>query len=418
VVRVSPKMQQTILIRRARGYAPAYFGPPLPWPNQTSFALGAELKSCFTVLHQNRIVPSQYFGNLQHLASQEAYQRTREHLQRILAIAPTELISDEHPNYQTTIWGEEWSTSAEISWRQVQHHKAHFAAVLGEHRLTHSKEPILGVVWDGTGWGSDQQIWGGEFFLYQDQEMTRFAHLGYFPVVAGDRMAREPRLSALSILVDQPAANRFIVPKFSALEWRLFGQLIPKPNALQTSSMGRLFDAVAALLELCDQQSFEGQAAMLLEELAQQHLDQFQDLTLLTNYWSPYMDRFDLDPKQLLEPIIKDLTLGESPAAIAANFHYSLAHLIGGVAQKAGVQQIACSGGVFQNAVLVDLCHLVLGERYKLYFHRELSPNDENISFGQLVYTHLLFRSDSQTQNSDSHVFSNTWKDPVHREKI
>ena len=418
VVRLSPKTEQTIILRRARGYAPAYFGPQLPWPNQTSFALGAELKACFTILHQKRIIPSQYFGNLRHLASQEAYQHTRQHLERVLALAPTQLISDEHPNYQTTIWGEEWSASNTLSWERVQHHKAHFAAVLGEHQLTQATVPILGVIWDGTGWGSDQQVWGGEFFLYQDQDMSRFAHLGYFPVVAGDRMAQEPRLSALSILADQPAANRFLAPKFSALEWRLFGQLIPKTDTLQTSSMGRLFDAVAALLGLCDRQTYEGQAAMLLEELAQQHLDQFADPTLLTNYWPPYMTSQDLDPKRLLGPIIQDLTLGENPAAIAANFHYSLAHLIGGIAQKAGVRHIACSGGVFQNAALVDFCHLVLGDRYTLYFHRELSPNDENISFGQLVYTHLLFRSDSQTQNSDSHVFSNPWKDPVHREKI
>ena len=418
VARISPNAKQKIILRRSRGYAPAYFGPQLPWPITTSFALGAELKSSFTILHQKRIIPSQYFGNVQHFASQEAYLQTRQHLSGVLGIDPTLIVGDKHPNYQTTIWGEEWSQKTNIPWRQVQHHQSHFAAILGEHQLCDSKEGILGIIWDGTGYGTDQQIWGGEFFLFQDHTMTRYDHLGYFPAVAGDRMAQEPRLSALSILADQPQANRYLVSKFSALEWRLFGQLIAKPNTLRTSSMGRLFDAVASLLGLCDQQSFEGQAAMLLEELAQGYLDQFNDSLLLTNYWPPYTTSQDLDPKRLLGPIIQDLTLGENPAAIAANFHYSLAHLIGGIAQKAGVRHIACSGGVFQNAVLVDLCNSVLGATYKLYFHRDLSPNDENISFGQLVYTHLLFRSDSQTQNSDSHVFSNTWKDPVHREKI
>ncbi|MEM1219045.1 MAG: carbamoyltransferase HypF, partial [Bacteroidota bacterium] len=418
VVRISPKIKQKIILRRSRGYAPTYFGPALPWPNNTSIGLGAELKSCFTILHQKRIIPSQYLGNLKHLASQEAYLHSRKHLERILDLKPTQLVGDEHPNYQTTIWGEEWSEKTTIPWQQVQHHKAHFAAILGEHQLVHSQESVLGVVWDGTGWGSDQQIWGGEFFLYQNRAMTRYEHLGYFPVLAGDRMAQEPRLSALSILVDQPQANRYLVSKFSALEWRLFGQLITKPNTLQTSSMGRLFDAVATLLGLCDQQSFEGQAAMLLEELAQECIDQFNDPSLLTNYWPPYKDHADLHPKRLLAPIIEDINRGESLRFIAANFHYSLANLIGGIAQKANVKHIACSGGVFQNAVLVDLCHTVLGATYKLYFHRDLSPNDENISFGQLVYTHLLFPGDSQTQNSDSHVLSNTWKDPVYRAKV
>lgn len=408
VLRISPQTQKNILLRRARGYAPTFLPPALPWSDQSVLALGAELKSSFCLLHQHRVYPSQYFGNLQHFASQGSFQQTLKHLKLLLGFQEKVLLSDLHPNYQTSIWGAEWGREQQIPWVQVQHHKAHFAALLGEHQLTQSPDPILGVIWDGTGWGEDGQIWGGEFFQLVRGKMDRLTHLGYFPVLAGDRMAREPRLSALAILADQPAAIRFLAPKFTAQEWTIYNQLSTAKKPLLTSSMGRLFDAVAALLGLCDQQSFEGQAAMQLEELAQSYLDASPDRSAFIDYW-PELDTNALCPKKMLHPLVQDLIQGVTTAAIAAQFHYSLVCLIQRIAQIGGFRKIALSGGVFQNGLLVDWCHQELQPAFEVYVHEQLSPNDENIAFGQLVYHQLLNPDPSIiNQQNKRHVLSNS----------
>ena len=298
------------------------------------------------------------------------------------------MIIDLHPNYPSSIYGSAVADEKNIPVEKVQHHQAHFAALLGELNLVHNEEPILGVIWDGTGLGTDGQIWGGEFFIYQDYAFERVAHWSYFPLISGDRMAKEPRMAALSICKEIKAAHSILMPKFSSTEWQVYNRMLEKSDTLKTSSMGRVFDAVASLLGILDRQTFEGHAAMLLENRAYQYLEQ-------TN-WNfsgvPYScldieNHFSL--KTLFEGIISDLQNGEGIDFIAAKFHWSLAIAIRDTADRLLVKKVAFSGGVFQNSVLVDLLQILMKPQFDLYFHQQLSPNDENISFGQLVAIHI-----------------------------
>jgi hydrogenase maturation protein HypF len=178
-------------------------------------------------------------------------------------------IVDKHPGYHVTDTGKNYAAVNAIPVVEVQHHFAHFTAVLAENNLLETEEPVLGVVWDGTGYGNDGNIWGGEFFIYNNRQIERYTHLHYFPVLIGDKMAREPRLSALSLCCNQKDAQTLLQEKFTAVEWRHYNnQLQQNQTALLTSSMGRLLDAVACLLNIANNTSYEGEAAMKLEALA------------------------------------------------------------------------------------------------------------------------------------------------------
>ncbi|MCU0348531.1 MAG: hypothetical protein MUC59_16460, partial [Saprospiraceae bacterium] len=185
---------------------------------------------------------------------------------------------DAHPDYFSTQLGEELAANWGAKTARIQHHEAHFAAVLAENDLLRSPEPVLGIIWDGTGLGSDGQIWGGEFFLKAksggdsksppDLSIKRVAHLDNFDFLLGDKMPREPRISALSLCKGMAEAESVLVTKFTPNEWSLYNRLLRNGSTLQTSSMGRFFDGVASLLGLGDVQSFEGEAAMRLEQAA------------------------------------------------------------------------------------------------------------------------------------------------------
>jgi hydrogenase maturation protein HypF len=248
--------------------------------------------------------------------------------------------------------------------------------VLAENNLMKSEEPVLGVIWDGTGWGDDGNIWGGEFFSYRENEFERVSHLDYFDHVLGDKLSREPRLSALSLCDGIPEAEELVKPKFNSAEWKMYKQLLRQPGNFKTSSVGRLFDGVASLLGLCEKSSYEGEAAMLLEACASKIKDkviehEFQNSFSLTDYLGNLISGIKEEiPKEIL----------------AYRFHVALVHWIEEVAMREEIKDIAFSGGVFQNALLSKLIVQRLGQRYNLFFHQQLSCNDECIGFGQLAY--------------------------------
>jgi len=380
--------QQKIVLRRSRGLAPAFFSSALSFSGATLLAMGAMLKSTFTIFHGGNIYISQYLGNLSHFETEESYLRTLHHFLKLLKIQPESILVDAHPDYPSTRIGRDLARKLKIPVHNIQHHKAHFAAVLGENELINSKEPILGVVWDGTGFGEDGQIWGGEFLGYQDGQIHRLAHFEYFKVLAGDKMAREPRLAALSLLHEFTEGASLLRPKFSSEEWRIYTQLLQRETSLRTSSTGRIFDAVAAILNLADHQSYEGQAALLLESAAYRY---FKKHGIHTTF-EPFEEKkiiFSYPARSLLEAVVKDLNNRLPVEYIAARFHYLLVLIIGEIAADKGFQKIAFSGGVFQNALLTDLIQAHLGKKFDLFFHQQLSPNDENISYGQLLTYHL-----------------------------
>ncbi len=375
-----------IIHRRSRGLAPSYHGANFKPTEHTILAVGAHMKSSFSLLTKNRVYISQYLGDMDNYLTQKAYQHTINHVQSILACKPNAIITDKHPTYFTTEWAKEKAQKLSIPVIQVQHHKAHFAAVLAENNLLESKEPILGVIWDGTGMGDDNHIWGGEFFVKQNKNFNRVEHIGYFPSILGDKMPKEPRISALCVCHSIVASKELIKSKFTKQEWVLYQKILANNEGkLSTSSMGRLFDAVASLLLNINKTSYEGEAAIQLENLAKSYRKSASP-QIRNSYFYSAIKQPAHSTHYLISAIITDLKKGISPDKIAYYFHISLVDLIRIVATKNFTKSIAFSGGVFQNKLLTDMAISLLGKEYKLFFHKQLSPNDENISFGQLAY--------------------------------
>ncbi len=387
VVQFTPVARQRIILRRSRGLAPTYINTNLAWTKQTILATGAMLKSSFSVLHRGNTYISQYLGNLGHFDTQENFRHMLGHFLKLFATKPEVILADKHPQYASTQYGERLAQELNVPFRQVQHHIAHFGAVLAENKLLHAREAVLGVVWDGTGYGDDRQIWGGEFFTYEHDSFFRAAHFEYFDCILGDKMAKEPRIAALAACWPVEGAEDFLKAKFTPTEWRLYTKMLQKGNALKTSSVGRIFDAVASLLGLSDVQSYEGEAALLLETLAWQYF-QKNGFSFHESYF-PENFKGDIPTATLMRGIVQDMKKGKSKSFIAAKLHFSFIKLVKKVANQLKIRNIAFSGGVFQNSLLVDLMIHYLKEEFALYFHQELSPNDENISFGQLVCDHI-----------------------------
>ena len=261
VVKFSTKFKEEVLFRRSRGFAPNYFNASIK-SDKKIVALGAHLKSSIAYYPNEFLYISQYLGNLDNFDVYERFTKTTSNFVDIFERQPNVILVDSHPAYQSTMYGTELSQRFKTELHEIQHHKAHFASILGEHDLFSTDEKILGVIWDGTGFGDDRQIWGGEFFEYQSNKMDRVSHFDYFDWLAGDKMSKEPRLSLLSLSNDE--MQSVIEEKFSSKEIAIY-QSIKKKNKLKTSSVGRLFDAVASLLNICDINTYEGEAAILIE---------------------------------------------------------------------------------------------------------------------------------------------------------
>ena len=235
VVKFSRKFNQKVIFRRSRGYSPNFDAAVKS--KEKIMAMGAHLKSTIAFLPNDYLYISQYLGNLDNFNVYDRYMRTVIKFTELFEQLPEVILTDMHPNYHSTRFGRELSEKWEIEYFQIQHHKAHFAAVLDEHQLFKNPNPILGVVWDGTGYGEDAQIWGGEFFKFESGEMERLDHFEYFDWLAGDKMAREPRLSFLSL--SNVEMQKVIEDKFSKEETAVYNSLKSK-NSLKTSSVGRI----------------------------------------------------------------------------------------------------------------------------------------------------------------------------------
>ena len=376
VVKFSFKHDQRIVFRRSRGFAPNY----LEYVKRTEekiMALGGHLKSTIAYAPNDYLYLSQYLGNLDHYQVYNRFKDTAKQFQELFDQEPDCVLVDKHPAYLSTQYGLELSKKINSPVFKIQHHKAHFASVLGEHDLFESVEGILGVIWDGTGFGDDRQIWGGEFFTFQDAGITRSGHFEYYNWLAGDKMAREPRLSLFSLNQDDQA--EFLDDKFSQQERRVY-RSIKESNTLKTSSVGRLFDAVASLLDICDINTYEGEAAILLENYITDY--NFEQLTC---YMRVDADRI-VSTKLFWDCMYKDFLSGTKKEKIILNFLYTLAKSVTDMAALLGLKKIVLSGGVFQNTVLIDMIKELCENRFELFVNINLSPNDENISYGQLMY--------------------------------
>jgi len=391
VVQVSKYENHQLVLRRSRGYAPSHL--PYKLKNNTCFlATGAFLKSSFTLAINGKVFISQFLGSGECYESQLMYKQTLRHWLKMYNAQPQVIIADKHPQYFSNNYALELAEEFAAKLQLVQHHEAHFAAVLAENDLLATDEHVLGVIWDGTGLGDDGNIWGGEFFTWHEEKICRVNHFDYFPVIAGDKMARDPRISAFCLLNAFSENADLIKNKFTETEWINYCSLLENHQGLFSSSVGRLFDAVACLLNVCSLQTYEGEAAMALQVLAENYVEN-NGFLIDASYFEMFLPDNKIPVEILIQGILKDIITGKQKDYIAAKFHYSLVGLVASVARRFNISNICFSGGVFQNALLVDWLEHELGMYYKLYFHKVLSANDENISFGQMVYYDNVLKS-------------------------
>jgi hydrogenase maturation protein HypF len=409
VLRFTNYQRRPVWLRRARGLAPLW----KPDCGSTAvaeclLACGSDLKHSYALREGGNTYLSQYLGDLDNYASQTAAAASLTRLLQLTGAHPSRVLVDAHPTYHSRANGEELSTTFGAVCQSSPHHGAHLAAILSEATLLAQCEDVLGVIWDGTGYGADGQIWGGEFLTLHGDQIERPAHLAYFPVLLGDKMSREPRLSALSLLREHLATTPEIEPLFTPQEWGLYTALLRRPVAVQTSSMGRVFDAVAALLGLGATVSYEGEAAARLEAAGRSYVQQYGWAELAQTPW-PVADL--LRVSDWLPLLLADYRKQGCVGLVAAKFHRQLVALIRSVAERLGYRRLAFSGGVWQNTLLIDAVDRYLAADFELHFHAALPPNDENISYGQLV----LATQGAQPVRTSSHektfanVSGNTW---------
>lgn len=383
VLQFTTNYHQPILLRRSRGLAPNYYPSPF-FTDNCILAMGAELKSAFAIQYNENLYVSQFLGDQGNYDAQICYKNTLYHLLNLLDIKPDKILIDSHPEYSVSETGKYLADEFSIPYLPIQHHKAHFSAVLAENKLLTAKEGVLGVVWDGTGYGDDGNIWGGEFFIFEDGTIERYKHLAYFPLLQGDKMSKEPRISAVSMLRKNIDQLMSIKGLFSIAEREYYLKLLQQNQPLQTSSAGRLLDGIAAILLDHAFNTYEGEAAMKLEAVARScdnHSMAYFPITIT---------KTEIAWSEMVDSILTEKTNGILVEQIARKVFVSMAMLIKEVATRSGVKKIAFSGGVFQNSFLVDLIIELLQDEFSLYFHQQLSPNDECISFGQIAFEQLL----------------------------
>lgn len=393
-------MGREIILRRARGYAPLPVAVD-PHPRDNSLpqvlATGAHLKNTVALTLPQQILLSQHIGDLETLATVEVWQQTIAGLTRLYDRYPTLVACDAHPDYHSTQLAQQLGLPV----LPVQHHYAHVLACMAEHQLQGS---VLGVAWDGTGYGLDGTIWGGEFLQVIDSGWRRLAHLRSWPLPGGEQAIREPRRAAIGLLYEQ-FGDRLgsllsLAPgqAFTPLELKILQTMLHrKLNTPLTSSAGRLFDGVASLLGLRQQTEFEGQAAMDLEFAAaaidtnESYAFELREVSScpLVADWGPMMIQ-----------IVADLSRGASPGLIAAKFHNTLVEMIVDVARWVGEPQIVLTGGCFQNQYLTERAiQRLRAAHFCPYWHQRVPPNDGGIALGQAVAALRELRG-------QNHVFS------------
>ena len=375
--RVSP-------VRRARGFAPS----PLRLAEEATpavLAVGGHLKNTFCVAANRHAYVSQHIGNLETPASYEALGRTVKQMIALINTAPEVVAHDRHPDYLSTRFAMEFPAARRIA---VQHHHAHVLSCVAEHQCT---EPVIGVAFDGAGLGDDGATWGGEWLVVEGVECRRAAHLAYVPLPGGDAAAREPWRMAVAHLssaygpglgpLGDALANRVTPARLDFVQQMIARGLCSPP----TSSMGRLFDAVAALIGLRDAAGFEGQAAMALEAVAASN-------TSLTYRFdtSTAADTWTIDAAPVIRQMAMDVGAGRSRADMAAAFHDAVGDMIaevaGRIARDTGIRRVALTGGVFQNARLSrHAAQSLEAEGLDVLEHRHVPCNDGGLSLGQAL---------------------------------
>jgi hydrogenase maturation protein HypF len=389
VARIAAGGQQ--LFRRSRGYVPEpislAFECPVPL-----LAVGGHLKNTFCLAKRRQAFISHHIGDLENLETLTSFRQGITHFQRLFDLAPEAIAYDLHPEYLATKYALEADIPQKIG---VQHHHAHIASVLAEHGLA---GPVIGIAADGTGYGTDGTVWGCEIMAADLLGFERLAHLDYVPLPGGEQAIRQPWRMAAAYLAHTYGDNFLeldlpFVRRLDRAKWHLLAQAMArKINSPLTSSLGRLFDAVAALIGLRSTALYEGQAAIELEMLADEAPSGPRESEGEALYPFSFGDgtptSFDVRP--MIRALVGDIQQGVPLPQIASRFHHSVAALLARAALKAreqtGLNVVALSGGVFQNRLLLEQLIARLDEMaFQVYINRLVPPNDGGLSLGQLA---------------------------------
>jgi hydrogenase maturation protein HypF len=372
---------QEIILRRSRGFAPA--------PVRTSFkfgreilACGAELKNTFCLTRDHYAFVSHHIGDLENLETLRSFEQGIEHFKRLFHLQPDVVVHDLHPEYLSTKYA--LSLDDSLTKVGVQHHHAHVASCMADNLL---EGDVIGVAMDGLGFGTDGRMWGGEFFVANFVEAERVAHLDYVPMPGGAKAIREPwRMAA--VYLHRALGDDFLKLKIPFTEnmdvraWATLRRMImSNTNSPETSSMGRLFDALASLLDLKHSINYEGQAAIELEAIADQHCAQSYEFEVTP-------DGHLIKAEAVIRRAVEDLLEGVSPQKVSAKFHLGVARLIAEIAHRVRTERrynrVVLSGGVFQNMLLLEATRRILKQDgFEVFTHNRVPPNDGGISLGQ-----------------------------------
>ncbi|MFN2302190.1 MAG: carbamoyltransferase HypF, partial [Anaerolineales bacterium] len=382
-------------MRRSRGYAPNPIH--LPWKNAPQIlATGAELKNTYCLTKNNYAFLSHHIGDMENYETFQSFQTGIQHFERLFRVEPEAIACDLHPNYLATRYAQERASSTGLPIIFVQHHHAHIAACMADNNLIINR-PIIGVSFDGTGYGDDGAIWGGEFLLADYTGYQRYAHLKYSPLPGGDAAIRKPARIALAQLwqaglewsKDLPPIDFLCGDDLTLLRSMLENNI----NCPLTSSMGRLFDAVSALAGVRGEINYEGQAAIELEGIADPDLTdkyyfEFVQSNLSKN--KPALNPILLDPAPVFREIILDLHKGIPMPTISGKFHNSIADVIAKICkmmrQEFHINEVILSGGVWQNRLLLKkTLSLLERSEFTVFIHRQVPTNDGGLSLGQAV---------------------------------
>ena len=390
VVRVM--MGRPMVLRRARGYAPL----PLPLPPAASgdlerdpviLAVGGHMKNTIAVSNGRHMVPSSHIGDLESVQSFDTFKKTIEQFKQLYPAQPSMVACDAHPDYAST----RYAGAAGVPKVYIQHHYAHVLSCMADNQLD---SPVLGVAWDGIGYGADGSLWGGEFLHINEEGFHRVGSLRPFPLPGSSQAIREPRRSALGLLYEvfgEAVCERTEwspVRAFSLQERKVLNRMLRQHiNSPMTSSMGRLFDAVASLLDVRQTITYEGQAAMELEP------EVLEEPGLLTSPETCYPFNIlqqetigILDWEPMLKVLLEDLKQNMPPGTVSVKFHNTVVEMIVAMAHQAGEPQIALTGGCFQNRYLTERAvHRLRAEGFEPYWHHQIPPNDGGIAAGQIV---------------------------------
>jgi len=376
-----------LFVRRSRGYVPGPFQSE--FSSASILASGGDLKNTFTLTREDFTIVSQHIGDMAHPATQDVFQKTLAHYMRVFDVKPDIIVSDAHPEYMTTLLCDELSAASGAVRLHVQHHHAHAASVIEEYGL---EGPVIGIIFDGTGYGLDGSLWGSEFLITDGDEFTRAAHFSNFPLPGGEKALKDIWRTGLSLIYSCGAPSRLFEenPQTAAL----LEMLDKKINCPLSCGMGRIFDGISALLGISAYTSAEAEAAILLEEAA------YRGNWTGEPFVIPQKDGV-IQTGELTRYVLWLLESGTAVEDIASAFHISIAVTSLAAAEKirekTGIGRVVISGGVFHNRILFkSLRELLEKAGFTVFFSRRLPFNDGCLSYGQASVARRLARKTGQ----------------------